>query len=343
MSLAESLRLTVSRTQTRLKEDLVGPKGIIAAFGILLALAAPFVLREFQLSVTLQILIFILAVSSWNLLAGYFGMFSFTHAALYGVGAYATVISAAEFGIPPLVALAIGGLVAGLFSLPITIPALRLSGSYLAMVTLAFAEIIHLAVITFRDVTNGPTGYTGFAPMFGGDRVTFYYFVLVLVFVLLIVQYALLVSRFGLIARAIREAEDAAQMLGNDTYRHKLVGFFIGSALAGVAGGLQAYNILIISPPMLELNQMIQFMAMSIIGGLGTFSGAILGVIAVVGVAELLRGVIEQRLLIWGLLLMLIILFFPDGIAGSTTQRDILKQQFDGFTDLFGDTKERDK
>lgn len=326
MQVLDRLALTVSRTQRNLLRDLRKPRGLLFIAGIAFLLVAPLFLENFQISILQQMVVFVLAVSSWNLLAGYFGMFSFTHAALYGVGAYAAVISANEFGVPVLAAIALGGLVAGLASLPITIPALRLGGAYLAMVTLAYAEIVHLAAVTFRDITGGPTGYTGFAALFGGDRITLYYFIIAVVAVLVLVQYALLVSRFGLIARAIRESEDAAQMLGNNTYRHKLVGFFVGSAIAGVAGGLQAYNILIISPPMLELNQMIQFMAMNVIGGLGTFGGAIVGVVVVVGIAELLRGVIEQRLLIWGTLLLVIILFFPNGLAGSDVQRELLRR-----------------
>ncbi len=312
----------LSRTKERLWDDLTKPRGILLSLGLLFALIAPLFLQDFQLSIILQIIIFILAVESWNLLAGYYGMFSFTHAALYGVGAYATVIAAAEYGVPPLITPFIGGLIAGLASLPITIVALRLGGAYIAMVTLAYAEIIYLAAITFRDITGGPTGYTGFNALFGGNRVLLYYYVFLIVAVIMIAQYILLVSRFGLVARAIRESEDAAQMLGNNTYRHKLVGFFIGSAFAGVAGGLQAYNILIISPPMLELNQMIQFMAMNVIGGLGTFGGPIVGVVVVFSIAELLRGIIQSRLLVWGLLLIVIILFFPTGIAGVEVKRE---------------------
>lgn len=321
------LSLPLRRAAARFRDDVRGPRGVLLLVSLGLVVVSPFVLRQFLQSVVLQIIIFSLAVTSWNLIAGYYGMFSFTHAALFGVGAYTTVIATSEFGVPAVAALALGGLAAGVLSLPITLPSLRLGGSYVAMITLAYAEIIHLAAITFRDITGGPTGYTGFEPMFGGDRVAYFYFVLAVVAFLVFLQYLLLVSRYGLIARAIRESEDAAQMLGNNTYRHKLGGFFIGSAIAGVAGGLQAYNILIISPPMLELTQMIRFMAMAVIGGLGVFGGPIVGVVVVVGVSELLRGLGDVRLLVWGLMLLVVILFFPSGIAGSSIQRGLLRDQ----------------
>jgi len=152
-------------------------------------------------------------VTSWIFIAGYFGMFSFAHAALYGIGAYAAVLLAGEMGIHPIIAVLLGGVVAGILSIPIALPVLRLSGAYVGMVTLAFAEIVYRLVIVFREVTGGPTGYTGFPSLFGGNRIALYY----------------LCSRSlphclscstgcwsiaSVSWRAIREAPDAARMLG---------------------------------------------------------------------------------------------------------------------------------
>lgn len=334
MSAIQNIKLALKLGGNQAREDLWSLRGGLFVVTSVLLLLVPHVLGTYLQGVVLQMLILILAVTSWNFIAGYYGMFSFTHAALYGIGGYATILSVLELGVDPTVALVIGGITAGLFSLPITFPALRLGGAYVAMVTLAYAEIIHLASISFRDITGGPTGLTGFPAMFGGDRLLLFYFVVAVVGLFLAVQYLLAVSRFGLIARAIRESEDAAQMLGNNTYRHKLVGFFIGSAIAGVAGGLQVYNILIISPPMLQLNQMIQFMAMTVIGGMGIFSGPIVGVVTVHGLAELLRGFESIRLLVWGMLLLFIILFAPKGIMGSDVQSDIIQEKLTEFSEL---------
>lgn len=329
MSALDDVSLALDRTWTQARRDLVSPRGVLFIVGVIATLIAPLTTGSYYQSVILQVLILVLAVTSWNLIAGYFGMFSFTHAALYGIGGYATVISAVELGVPPFLAIVVGGIAAGVFSLPITIPALRLGGSYLAMVTLAYAEIIHLAAISYRDITGGPTGLTGYAPLLGNNRVLVYYFTAAVVGLLIFAQYVLVVSRFGLIARAIRESEDAAQMLGNNTYRFKIMGFFIGSTLAGVAGGLQVYNVLIISPPMLQISQMIQFMAMAVIGGLGVFGGPFIGVLSVLGLSELLREFESIRFIVWGLLLLFIIMFFPNGLAGSSVQMDLFQKQFD--------------
>jgi len=223
----------------------------------------------------------------------------------------------------------LGGVVAGILSIPIALPVLRLSGAYVGMVTLAFAEIVYRLVIVFREVTGGPTGYTGFPSLFGGNRIALYYFVFALVAALLVVQYGLLVNRFGLVARAIREAPTSADA-GNNVPRYKLTGFIIGSAIAGVAGGLQAHTVLIISPPMIEVNRMIEFMAMGIIGGLRTIGGGIFGAVIVFGLSEGLRDLGEVRLVIWGALLVVVTIYFPDGLAGSSLDpRERLRELFD--------------
>lgn len=312
-----TLGRSITRARDRLLEDSRSRNGIVLGIGTLFAVLAPLILTTYALDIVMQLIIAILVVSSWIFVAGYFGMFSFAHAALYGIGGYAAVLLAAEAGVHPIASILLGGVVAGLFSLPISYPVLRLEGAYVGMVTLAYAEIIYRATILLREFTGGPTGYTGFPMLFGGNSVAMYYFVLLVVGVLLLAMYVLLVNRFGLVARAIRESPDAAMMLGNNVSRHKLLGFVIGSSIAGVAGGMQAYSILIISPPMLEIERMIEFMAMGIIGGLRTLSGGVFGTVVVFGLNEFLRDYGELRLVVWGAMLVFVTLYFPDGIADS--------------------------
>lgn len=312
----DSLRAIFNRTRRNLEDDIQTRNGKLFVAASIFALFAPFIVGGHALELLMQMLIFVVVVGSWIFIAGYFGMFTFAHAALYGVGAYVAALLAAEVGVPPLLSIALGGLAAGVFALPIAYPVIKLTGAYVAMVTLAYAEIIYHGTIIMRDVTGGPTGYTGYGSLFGGDRIMMFYFVLAFTVVSMLVMYAMLVNRFGLVARAIRESEDAAQMLGNNSPRHKLYGFLIGSIIAGLAGGLQAYNIMIISPPMLELDRMIEFMAMGIIGGLRLLSGAVFGTIIVYGLQEYLRAIGEFRLLIWGVLLVIVVLYFPNGFAG---------------------------
>ncbi|WP_331232355.1 branched-chain amino acid ABC transporter permease [Natronorarus salvus] len=305
-----------------MKLNLQTITGKLLVAGFAFALVYPFIASRFALDVGTQALIFILVVTSWNFIAGYLGILSFVHAALFGVGGYAGAMFAAEMGVPAPLAILLAGVVTGVFSLPMAVSVLHLRGAYVAMLTIAYAEIIFLTAIIWRGVTGGPTGYSGFPMLFGGDRVMLYYFTLVVVTVLVGVLYLITVNRFGLVARAIRESEEAAQMLGNNTRQYKLIGFVIGSIMAGVAGGLQAYNILVIAPPMFELERMIEFMAMGIVGGLRTISGGIFGTLVVFGLSEALRPIGTARLLIWGILLIVAIIFVPNGIVGRGTGVD---------------------
>jgi len=307
MTAIDTLRSGIARTAERLTEDARSRNGAAFVIAGVLGLLAPVLVGGYTLDLVMQLIILILVVTSWIFIAGYFGMFSFAHAALYGIGAYAAVLLAGEMGIHPIIAVLLGGVVAGILSIPIALPVLRLSGAYVGMVTLAFRgdrlpagdrlprshwwpDRLHRVSIPVRRES---------------DRV-----VLLCVRARcrtpLVVQYGLLVNRFGLVARAIREAPDAARMLGNNVPRYKLTGFIIGSAIAGVAGGLQAHTVLIISPPMIEVNRMIEFMAMGIIGGLRTIGGGIFGAVIVFGLSEGLRDLGEVRLVIWGALLVVV-------------------------------------
>ncbi len=317
---SESLGILVDRVRKDVRENLETTSGKAIAVGFLVAFVVPFFAGGYSLDVATQALIFILVVTSWNFIAGYFGILTFAHAALFGVGGYAAAILAAELGIPVILAIFLAGIITAAFSLPMAVSLLHLHGAYVAMLTIAYAEIIFFVSVMWRDVTGGPTGYTGFPALFGGDRVLLYYFVLIVVALLVAVQYLFTINRFGLVARAIRESEDAAQMLGNNTRRYKLLGFVFGSTLAGIAGALQAYNIRIISPPVLELERMIEFMAMGIVGGIRSLSGGILGTIVVYGLMEVLRPIGGARLLVWGILLIVAILYFPNGLIGSKDQ-----------------------
>lgn len=332
----DTLSILFHRVWDDIKVKLRTTTGKAITVGFLLAFVVPLIAGGYQLNVATQALIFILVVTSWNFIAGNFGILTFAHAALFGVGGYSAAILAAEFGIPVVVSVFLAGLVTAAFSLPMAVSLLHLRGAYVAMLTIAYAEIIFSASVILRDITGGPTGYSGFPVPFGGDRVLLYYFVLIVVAVLVALQYLVIINRFGLVARAIRESEEAAQMLGNNTRRYKLAGFVFGSTVAGIAGGLQAYNIRIISPPVLGLERMIEFMAMGIVGGIRSLSGGILGTLVVYGLMEVLRPIGASRLLVWGIVLIVAILYFPNGLIVSKKQLGSVRNRtVEWIRDLF--------
>ena len=174
MTAIDTLRSGIVRTAERLTEDARSRNGAAFVIAGVLGLLAPVLVGGYTLDLVIQLIILVLVVTSWIFIAGYFGMFSFAHAALYGIGAYGAVLLAGEMGIHPLIAVLLGGVVAGILSIPIALPVLRLSGAYVGMVTLAFAEIVYRLVIVFREVPGGPTGYTGFPALFGGNPLALY-------------------------------------------------------------------------------------------------------------------------------------------------------------------------
>jgi len=309
MTAIDTLRSGIARTAERLTEDARSRNGAAFVIAGVLGLLAPVLVGGYTLDLVMQLIILILVVTSWIFIAGYFGMFSFAHAALYGIGAYAALL-AGEMGIHPIIAVLLGGVVAGILSIPIALPVLRLSGAYVGMVTLAFAEIVYRLVIVFREVTGGPTGYTGFPSLFGGNRIALYYFVFALVAALLVVRSTGCWSIASVSWRERYAKPRRSADAGNNVPRYKLTGFIIGSAIAGVAGGLQAHTVLIISPPMIEVNRMIEFMAMGIIGGLRTIGGGIFRSRDRLRTLEGLRDLGEVRLVIWGALLVVVTIYF---------------------------------
>lgn len=332
------MTLNTGQLISQLREDAQTRRGYLAISLLVVAVLAPVLFAGYIFDIVLEMVIFALIVASWNLLAGYFGVFSFAHAAFFGVGGYSAAILAGHLGVPPVVSIFLGGIGAGVASLVIAPLILRLSGSYVAMITLAYAEILRLSVYVFDDITGGDSGYIQHPSLFDGEKILFYYFTLAVVLGGLFAIYVLLRSRFGLIGRAIREDEDAARVLGNNTYRYKMYAFIFSSSLAGLGGAIQAYNLRIFAPVMLEVNAMIEIMAMAIIGGIGLALGPIVGVITVLGLSELLRSTGELRLLVWGLMLVVIILYFPDGLMGSSVQKDLLQEKAEAFRSKVGMT-----
>ncbi|QLG48497.1 branched-chain amino acid ABC transporter permease [Natrinema halophilum] len=338
-----TLSHSINSIRQKIVEDAKTPKGYVALSVLAIALLAPAIFGGYLFEIVLQMVVFVLVVASWNLIAGYFGVFSFAHAALFGVGGYIAAILAGTYGIHPVATIVIGGGGAAIASLIIAPMILRLGGSYVAMATLAYAEILYLLVYVLDDITGGAMGYIEHPALFDGNMIPLYYFALAIVLLNLAVLYVLLRSRFGLIGRAIREEEDAAKMLGNNTDRYKVYAFVLSSAMAGTAGGIHAFNIRIFSPSMMAIEMMIEFMAMAVIGGIGTSLGPVVGVIAVLGFSEFFRSFGEIRLLLWGLLLMFTIMFFPGGLAGSSVQQDLLRDQAGKLRSAFGSQSAQDE
>jgi branched-chain amino acid transport system permease protein len=294
---------------------------------ILLGLLIPLITSD-QYILHILILSFILATlgASWDMLAGYGGLFSFGHQAFYAIGGYASAIICINYGISPWLGLLIGGLSALLASLVISYPVLRLRGPYIALVTLAFSLVIYEAITIFRDLTGGPSGLWGiptFTPIDLGiikitfeytNRTSYYYLAYALLIINLIFLKIFVESKYGLRLRVIKESEEVAETLGIDTIKYKLVAVLISAFISGLTGAFYAHYIQLLSPEVAWISTMLDIVLATMLGGFMTIYGAFAGSLVISFLKEYFRVIGQLRLVIYGLILILIIIATPSGL-----------------------------
>ncbi len=285
-------------------------------------LAFPLVVRsEYLLNIAVLAGIYIILTSSLNITNGYTGLFSFGHAAFYGIGAYTAAILATRYGEPFWVTLPLSGMVAGIFGVAIALPTLRLTGIFLALITIGFQEIVYLVILNWIGLTRGPMGIPGVPPptlwdfSFSGNR-DYYYFILALDILVLYLLSRIINSRVGRAFVAIREDEVAAQSVGIAVFPAKVLSFVIATVLAGVAGGFFAHHAQFVSADSFRLDETFIILTMLIVGGMGTLIGPVIGAVFLVVLPEASRFLADFRDVIYGLILIGVILFRPQGIAG---------------------------
>jgi branched-chain amino acid transport system permease protein len=271
--------------------------------------------------------IFVLLASSMNLITGCTGRLNLGHAAFYGIGAYASTLVVMKLGFPVWLGMVMGGLITVLFGVLIGIPCLKLKGAYLAITTLAFGEITRLAMINFVPLTNGPLGIRGIPgpPAIGfsstllisfESKTSYYYLILFICVLCLLTIRRVLNSQIGRTFMAIREDEVRAETVGIDTIQVKIMNFALGAFFAGIAGSFYAHYVRFISPDTFTLGETFTILTMVVIGGLGTFYGPIVGGVIFTFLPELLRAISEYRMILYGLMMSVAIIFMPDGIVG---------------------------
>jgi branched-chain amino acid transport system permease protein len=264
--------------------------------------------------------IYIILAVSLNLIIGYAGQVSLGHAAFYGIGAYASALTALNWHFPfPLAALS-AMLVAGGCGMALGLPTLRLKEDYLAIVTLGFGVIVDLVFLNL-DVTGGPDGLPGIpSPVLFGIRFhsagRFLIIVAVGVGLSLILTWRLVASYHGRALRAIRDHEATAQVMGINTPVYKVAIFTLAAALAGLAGSFYAHYITFISPESFGLHTSILILAMVVLGGMGSLPGSVVGAIILTALPELLREFQSYQDLLYGALLVGLLVLRPEGLLG---------------------------
>jgi branched-chain amino acid transport system permease protein len=307
-------------------------KGLtIGALALLLVfpLAAKHWDQVFYVSFATRIMIFALAATSLNLILGYGGMVSFGHAAFVGAGAYIVGILMAQGVTSAWISWPLAVLVAALLGLVIGAISLRTRGVYFIMITLAFAQMMYYVFVSLRAY-GGEDGLNLAARSrlgFGlnlGDDVTFYYLALAILAAALYLLRRLLNARFGQVIQAIRENETRMEAVGFPTYRYKLICFVIAGGVARLAEALIANQNSFVSPNLLQWTQSGTLMVMVILGGVGYLYGGVLGALVFLVLEEVLSGYTIHWQLGLGVVLLTIVLYARQGLAGliaGTTQR----------------------
>ena len=294
---------------------------LAAAVAVFLPALIP---HPFVLSIATQAMIWALLAASWDLLSGYAGQISFGHAGFFALGAYTAATATKHLGLSPWLGLPLGAAGAALVGLGAGFPALRLRGHYLALVTLALAELIRLVAQNWLAVTGGPFGIHDFRtfpglPEAGVARGQIMYLVVVGIASggVALMLYVCHRTRAGRAFRAIREDEVLAESLGINTTVYKLSAFALSSGLAGLAGALYAYYVQLVSPTVASATTTSLAIGMAVFGGLGTIWGPALGALLLYGVNEALRFVgVVYNLIAVGLVIMVFVIFVPRGLAG---------------------------
>ncbi|GKX65953.1 branched-chain amino acid ABC transporter permease [Inconstantimicrobium mannanitabidum] len=318
----------------------------LIAVVFLLLLAANYYFDSYRIRILNLCAIYTILGLSLNLINGFTGLFSLGHAGFIAIGAYTTAlltmstkVKNQNFFMEPLiaplnniqlpfvVALVIAGLVAALIAFLIGAPALRLKGDYLAIATLGFAEIIRIILNNVQNVTNGALGLRGI------PHNTNLYWTFGIAIVTIIVLVSLINSSYGRALKAIREDEIAAESMGISLFKHKVISFIVGAFFAGIGGGLLGSLMGTIDPNMFKFVLTFNIILIIVIGGMGSITGTIISAFFVTILGEVLRfldmekpidlflfkftGISGLRMVVFSVLLMIIVLFFRNGIMGT--------------------------
>ena len=303
-------------------QKLAKYKKAAAIIGLILLAVFPFIItNSYYLHVVILVGVYVILALSLNLITGYTGQLCLGHAAFFGIGAYVGALLMVNKGLNFFFALIIAFIVSGLFGLLLGIPTLRLRGDYLAIVTLGFGEIVRLVFVNWAEVTNGPMGIRSIPcpSIFGfqiSGRTGFYYLILILVIVILFLLNRLINSGFGMAMQTIKADEIAAESIGIYPVKYKLIAFVLSSGLAGVAGCFYASYVSYISPTTFVYNTSVTILAMVVLGGLGSLAGSVIGATVLTLIPEVLRFISDYRMLIFGALMVIMMIFKPEGFWG---------------------------
>ncbi len=302
---------------------------LLILLGLALLAALPLVATSYYLYLAELTMINVIVAVGLNLLSGNCGQISLCNASFMGIGAYCTALCTTRLGLPTLIALPASVVVAALLGAALGYPARRLSGLYLALITLGFLELVGIVFEEFPEYTGGIRGLKVPRPEIFGfsfqSNVSLYLLVFTLTIGAVAVGYNIQRSRYGRAFDAVRQSPFAAQALGIPVARVKVIAFALNAAFAGFGGGLLAGVVGFIDPPEFGILASIQHITFIVVGGLGSIVGSIAGAVLLTALPEALRGVQEYGELVYGFILLGTLLFLPRGLVGLADRLEALR------------------
>jgi branched-chain amino acid transport system permease protein len=277
------------------------------------------------------VLAYVVVAIGLNLLLGYAGQFAFSNAAFMGLGAYTTALATADLGLSYFIALPLSGVLAAVLGGIVALPSFRLKTVYLAMISMAFAELVQWIFIHWKRVTHGTDGVSVPWPQLGGEAIrgdqNIYYIILATTFAAYFLARQILQSKLGRAFTAIRENEIVARCNGINVTAVKATLFCISAFYAGIGGSLFALALRFVVPDGFSLLQLVLHFSIVLIGGLGSLVGAVIGAAVLTALPELLRGLQGLQELIYGVVLLVFVIFMPKGIAGLLLRQGWLPRE----------------
>jgi len=320
---------TSSAERGQRRVSLTSPDGYIPLLGVIILLLLPiFVTESYHRHVLILILLYATTGEAWNLIGGYGGQFSLGHSAFFGIGAYTSTLLLRSFGLSPWLGMCIGAVFAIVMSFIVGLTCFRLRSHYFTIATIGFGEVLRLSSLYLRKVTGGALGltipYLGTQPlMYQFDsKVPYYYIVLVFMLLTIFLTYRIRYSRLGYYLRAIGQNQEAAQAIGVNVVRVKQTALSISAALTALLGTFYAQYLYFIEPAsVFSLDTSILMPLVSIIGGVATVLGPIVGAFLIIPVREIAMNLLGSsfagaHFILYGAVLIVIILVRPSGLIG---------------------------
>ena len=293
---------------------------VVILFVVLLVLIDSGTLNRYNTTIITNLCINVILAVSLNLVTGILGQLVLGHAGFMLAGAYAAALFTKNIGLPLSISLPIGlvlgGLLAAVFGVVIGIPALRLRGDYLAIITLGFGEIIRVVSINLK-ITNGAMGLGGIGSLQSRDNPAgMFIYAFIIAALLIFLSFTFGRSRHGRAVIFIREDEIASESMGINTTYYKLFAFVLAAFFAGVAGGLAAHQTGMIDPSKYDFNRSVEILIMVVLGGMGSITGSVISASVLTLLPEMLRDFNQYRMLVYSVILILVMLFKPTGLLG---------------------------